>query len=665
MDLKFILFCIFLQTLILADELQLVSEYEGKFGGIGFDDIHKTGIYSKNLGILEFNWGYYGIASPVDLAKIELTLVQLRKNSLDFLTRIDKIIKEENWKSVYGESGFREELHGLLMNDSWKFDARLEKIQNKFKNVFSIFNVKNKIISRQKRGLINAVGRLLNWGFGVATEEQVNKAKFQSASLGSEVVQLLHSNKDLISLVGAEHDRVTEILEHQKNLQNATSKFISQFLLEVNRGDKFRKMSLRTFLMEKISNFHLNNLITLNSLENEIDEYFLNLIDAARGKLNPGLISHVKFGKILKIVEKNLKDSLRFPDCFGKLNHTNYYSLVSTQLVEPRPGKLVLLIEVPILSVNYSFQTYHLTVLRVPIMQQVNATSTLNINTNQIYIINTTLNKGYISTLENLEGCLISIDSIICNPTFFMPMEISELNCLTHVLEKNRIGGGFCKKDVKLNDSVSQMFHLHNSLWAFSIRKPLYLYSDCLDQRKNSKLLLEGLGRINLTEGCQYKLNQNVFFTRIKENTIWNDSLVSVNYPVSVATGFLVTSEPWYNVSIMDVKNFNDEVLQQLKMKLTDEMTYHLDGTLLKKRTMELLNLTNDLINSRQSLGWSFWQEHPSGNDILIYSMISILTLFLFLQIFWTRHQTTIHRQHFENLNEYLRLVRPSNPPTK
>ena len=127
--------------------------------------------------------------------------------------------------------------------------------------------------------------------------------------------------------------------------------------------------------------------------------------------------------------------------------------------------------------------------------------------------------------------------------------------------------------------------------------------------------------------------------------------------------GFLITSLNWENITATDVTNFNGDVLEQLKTKLNDELMYHVDGTMLKKRTMQLLNLTNELINSRPSLGWNFWQKHPSEHEILIYSIILILSLALFSHFLWTRHQTNIHRQHFKNLSDYLRLVKPTNPP--
>ena len=114
-----------------------------------------------------------------------------------------------------------------------------------------------------------------------------------------------------------------------------------------------------------------------------------------------------------------------------------------------------------------------------------------------------------------------------------------------------------------------------------------------------------------------------------------NNTVLELNAPVHVPRGFLAASLPWEGVGVSDIKPANLSVLRDLQTALANEASFHLDGTALKKKTTELLNLTETLI-SRGEIEASRgpWFTVPTNNDFLYLGLIALavgaLTIFLY-----------------------------------
>ena len=91
----------------------------------------------------------------------------------------------------------------------------------------TFFNYKP-INNRVRRGLLNFIGQGLQWAFGVATEEDLKIAEEHTLQIRDANIAVLHSNRQLASLIKIESSEIKTLYKHQIELRNSTIQIIKQ-----------------------------------------------------------------------------------------------------------------------------------------------------------------------------------------------------------------------------------------------------------------------------------------------------------------------------------------------------------------------------------------------------------------------------------------------------
>ena len=596
------------------------------------DSIEESGVFARNLGTGLVARGFYKIVTPVDFTNFLKALTRVRMDSQNFFRNYSKSVHSRKWAP--GTDHLKEEIYDMIIHAVDDTRAEIERVETMFQTLSYAFRPPTSEESRIYRGWVDGIGDLFSTAFGLTTHAELEAAENVNRATQADLVRVLHSNEELVTLMQNEHSQVETVLKHQETLRNATQQLLMQVQYQAFRSDEARRQGLRNYLRQRLNQYHSISLVTINAIGDQVGRYFSELGSILNGRVNPTFIHPETLKQLIQSVALKLPKHLIIPTISNDGSLHQYYGLLKPELIQLNSRK-ILVLRLPLLRRAEKFDITLVTVFQLPIFHHLNATSTLKIRNNQIYMLHKKEKTGYYLSSETLTGCTKWGEVSICEPKNLVRSGQAEVTCLQGILYADKKMMGTCEKKVEMGDLRSQVEHLVGANWAYSVRGNLSILENCHDGRGERGLFLSGMGKIRLREGCTFRVGDREVSTPITLRLNLNATLVQEYTPVRVPSGFLATSMPWEGVRSSDVQPVGLKVLKELQGALADEATFHLDGTALKKKTGELLMLTKSLIERGEIEAVQRpWFTPPSNNDYLYLSVLAVVvacvTIFLY-----------------------------------
>ena len=619
------------------------------------DAIEDSGVFIRNLGRCLVERGAYRIITPIDFEVLEESLARVRRDSQDFFMNYTSTVHSRKWDKILNGEEIKKEIYDMIIHAVDETRSEIERVEQMFRTLSYAFRPATTLGGRKHRGWFDGIGDLLSMAFGLATSDQLKAADSAAKSTQSDLVKVLHLNKQLVSLVQTQHSQVETIFKHQETLRNATLNLLMKIQYQAIRSDEARRQGLRNYLRQRLNQYHATSLVTINAIGDQLGLYFAELGSVMSGRVNPTLIHPLVLKELIKSIAKELPDHLTLPVAASEEDLYQYYRILRPELLRVSENRKLLVLEVPILRKFESYDLLLPTVLRLPMFNHLNATSSLKIRNNQIYAAHKTENEGYVLNLGAVNKCTEWGKIYICDPTSMQRAIGTELSCLRGVQNSNKQVLKNCTKIVRLNDQHSQLEHLRGGDWAYSIRGNLSLGKNCHDGRGEEILSVFGMGRVQLPEGCTFRSENEEVTAPITLRIRLNHTVAEVNNPVRIPRGFLAASLPWEGVGVSDVQPADLGVLKGLQTALANEAAFHLEGTALKQKAQELLNLTDALITKGEvEASRGPWFTVPSNNDYLYLGSIGLVIILITIHLHLVSRNPNMGEKQVDQLQRLL-----------
>ena len=578
-----------------------------------WDNLETTGTFIRKLGSFRIQLGSYKVISPVNLGLFRETLRKIRLDTQEFAKSYKLTVHDRDWPRHLQLFSRKDEIFQMVVHTVDEIREATERVEERFDTLAANFQKNN---HRQTRGLFNGVGVGLEWLFGVASTESLEKTRVESIETHKEIVKVMHANAELVTLMKQQHAQLDTVVRHQNTLQNATQKLIMQIQFQAFVNNKTRAQNLQNFMIQKLFHFHSQSLIAVNALADEVTLYFSELQSVLRGQVSPTLIDSEVFQKTLNQIHNQLPPHLDILRPHNNEQVHSFFSILDPNLLTLESGQHVIVLHIPLIRRHDAHSLYLVSVMPLPLLDTINSTARLNLRHNTFYTSHRHKSAlGYRLPARTLENCQNWERLTFCSPLTLTPIDKNEIDCLNSIIQAKNLTN--CEKLVALENNRSMLTHLRDDVWGFSVRGEMELTQNCYDG--NEKIIvLKGVGRVKLQGGCSFFIQNRTFDTPI---TFSAQIKITADPGESIPQGFLATSVVWEEIrnSSLQIPGLNE--LTDLKRKLANEATFFINGTSLKSKTLELLQLTSELIKKGElKAAETPWFPIPARHDTILYA---------------------------------------------
>ena len=629
------------------------------------DRIKTTGTYIRGLGNLSIDAGKYYVILALTPEKFEVEFQELYAKIDAFKHTYYDSIHDSEWSDSVDLTDFKNLIQQQVMSTLDILKNKISNLEEKFTDMLQAYLPPKFDQKFQKRGLFNFVGTALSYLFGTAQSSEVNNVKSDIISTKKEILQMLHANKELVSVLSLKNHQIDELESVQTTILNATKRLTSSLLAQARAFRDLKKQSIFNHMMGELSYFDSKVSLSLNNLDLHISNYFSNLQDAKLGKLNPQMVRPHLLKSILISVQSNLPSYLSLPNELDFTNLYEIYSLTHTDLVSITDKQQAIILEFLLINKNRSFKLILPTVFRMPLVEKVNATSELEIGGNVIYALNFNDNVGYNISYFNLkQHCKIWKDNYICHEILLEKLPQSQINCLFTLLNATSESILPCYKRILPQDNVSQISYLNRNKIGFSVRGNANLKVSCMaNSVARIDSVINGVGTFDIPESCTIDIEGTKIHNEYNKIEVFNQSLIPDLTLSKISAGFLATNLQWENLQnatfLIDIAQ-----LKRLENSLLHEISFQTNRSLLNNKTRDLLSRTQNLINQFEPslIDELFHFEIPKKEEILVYVLLLIIIVVGFAS--YTNLRKTLKRQHEKQLKHILNLHYPTREKT-
>ena len=545
------------------------------------------------------------------------------------------------------------ELNSILTHTSKQILGEIERVEERFRSLGFAFHKQEFSEGRGKRGLLDIAGKAMKFLFGVATNADIDKVKATYQRSQQGLVNMLHAEEKLVTAVKMQHTQLNNVIQGQEILRNVTNTLASELQTQIVKTQQYRKQNTRHYLRQRISQYHTRSLITINAISEQINMYFAELTRAMNGKLSPLLIDPTMLKEMLEKIGKHLPRHLVIPRVEKDDELADYYTLIKPELLTLDKSKKVLVLKVPILQEGEEFDMALTTIIRLPLVKTLASTSRVQLQNNRIYASHKQIQQGYVMKWEDLNDCDKWGNTYICNTVPVNSAPQREMECFNTLYRSGKVGKPNCEVKVNLDDKISQVDHLKGNLWSYSVREEIEMWQDCRDGNRRKKILLQGVGRMELTGGCTFILGKHEINTDITLKTELSKEITPLEVPLQIMEHFLAASFPWKELKTASMELPNIEVLEKVKERLNRLIPLHKNESSVSSKTRELLNITSNLLKEKEKDLFipikTF--EAPSYNDYMEYGVVFIIILLLIVLIMkMQRRERRINEEIIEGL---------------
>ena len=261
--------------------------------------------------------------------------------------------------------------------------------------------------NRNKRGLVNLIGKGLNVLFGTATEDEVLDLRDKIA----DIEEIRRKNdrliEDIYSTSKVQLDKINEIINDTNSLKLETIKVKSTVKINAQ--------------LTYVS--HIVNRITLSLYEliSKVQETFEAIVLALNGVVTPGLLSYSE----LLVVLNQAYTSFNLKPLFDQEDLFLYFSYITVQFA---PSTIIL--HIP-MATSYHFDHYSITPFPTFHYNQ-----SIRLNDTKKHVLVSSHLQYYVET-SSLEKCTAHGLLYICMSTQFPWLKFTNINsCMADILRQ-------------------------------------------------------------------------------------------------------------------------------------------------------------------------------------------------------------------------------------
>ena len=251
---------------------------------------------------------------------------------------------------------------------------------------------------RTKRGLLNVGGKVLNWLFGVATTEQLDRYKHTLAEVVGNQKSIAHAFNSMATLVNQTKTFVENLAIRQEELHQHITKLNEALLYVKTIVNVNSKLIARVQMLVELDRY-------IEVLQITVDTHILHLslfkrqqLELSMGQLTRDLLQETQLQEIISQAAGN----------YNVINDLQwYYQFISvTPLIDPDSNQLLYKLELPLLA-----DTHHLlfNIFTHPVPVS-NSSYKIMLDVDPIYALNTA--NGYLSAPQ---GCM-GHNPLVCQP---------------------------------------------------------------------------------------------------------------------------------------------------------------------------------------------------------------------------------------------------------
>lgn len=464
----------------------------------------KTGIYFDHIGFVYFYPSEWSLVTYVDLNPIR-DLWKNTKAQFVNLMNLCESVKNESWYPYTD------------CKPSISYFQSKRKIVDRLKDIVSdlVGNDQNRNEFRQKRGILDFVGNILNILFGTATEDEINKYTKHIQTLESEHKDFLRVTKEQLLVLKS------TILTMNSTIRNAdkNEKKLKEVIIKLANETRSTENSLKKEL--EIS-LQINEYIT--QIQRGIEECqhtFDLLIDvylhSQDGILQPQIIT------LQTIKDVMLREIMPEQTMFPPFPSSELLSLLRP-IIYTQHSYLVYVIKIPLLNEN-RFELYKS--IPFPVLMNVNLTAAF-ISTQKEYIFSDSLRQHYGKIdSSDLAKCFQPNElNYVCAETIPINTYIADYDCEATLLHPNnmKIPNSCVTKILPLQHTLWIPLHMSNE-WLYVAPREETFTTICKSERVQHKI--KGRGKVQLGQTCHGLTSTSVLYpiSHFKSNNSKDDIL--------------------------------------------------------------------------------------------------------------------------------------------
>lgn len=627
--------------------------------------IKESGTYVRFLGNLSMNAGKYYVVLALEPHKFQLEFDDVISKISAFNQSYEEDVNKKLWSDTQNLSDLKRLIKNKVIMTVKSLKSKVNSLNEKYLDMASAYQAPNLIESKYKRGLFNFVGSAFSFLFGTAQSTDVNAVKKDIMVTKKGVLDILHSNEKLMSMFSLKNNQISDIEFEQSILLNATKRLTSSLSAQALAYKELKRQALFNHMMSELEHFRTKVLLVLNNLDLHISNYFSYLQDAELGKLNPAIVRPNLMNSILQSISSKLPAYLSLPIEFKPSNLYEFYSIIKTDLVSITDKNQAIILEIPLINNDRIFTVVMPTILNMPLVENINATSKLALKSNEVYILETGGTSGFTTKFLSLKKeCQLWKSHYLCEESLFSEIPNSDILCLKKLINKytNDLIG--CEKQIYPNFQLSQISYLSFNEFAFSIRgetKLEIIFTNVRAKGENVTRILTGVGTFKIPESCFMVIEGKRYFSKFHKIDFYNTTLKPDLILNKITPGFLATNLQW-----QDMKNTTFDIdipgLKKLEKSLLREISFQTKRSLLNQKTKSLLDHTQNLIklNEKALLNQMFTFDTPDNHSIFLYVLIICCLTFTIGAYIHVRilirnqnlkYLTAIHRAYFPDHN--------------
>ena len=601
-----------------------------------YDNIIAQGTYIRYLGTVSAIKATYTVIIPMDLPTLYDDIKALETKIAKFIADYDKYVNAAKWNEIDDDIKLKSFLRQIVVQAVRETGKQVGQLYKHFNIINETFFNYKPMNSRARRGLLDFIGIGFQWAFGLATDADVKEAEEHSLRVRNANIAVLHSNRQLASLIKIESAEIKVLREHQVELRNTTLQIIEEIKHITTTAQVQHEKILISQVTERLDSFRIQVIATVGKYQLALDRIQTIYTAALNQQASPALVPHNTLKEIIKHLEAVIPSNYQIKLNTNDDEFFQNYQIINTDMVSDDRGNKAITLEIPLIN-NYDLATLiHITHFEVPFNDKVNTTATIDLPNNLMVAISLNRPKGYTISINNLKTCRKWETHYFCNQIERTPISESHLTCLNELRSTREVKT--CKKIINTDSNQNQMFHLKDNLWGFSIRGEAIIQIHC--EGKNRKLTrdlkLTGLGKVKIPLDCSILVADKEILGIFTGQKNWELNRPNI-VPEITAPYILAQSLLWEN-PINTYTQWNTTKIGLAQIQLQNQADKMLPETKLFNKTMDFIKELNHIIAKQEAdkINWLILGQ-MEGKDYVILSVMGALLIWQVWVIIWLR----------------------------
>lgn len=454
---------------------------EQTFKGYTITPIQPTEVIYQREGELNIISGEYKLVTYINITSYDESHREIELNQELLTAYCNQISTKEHYKII------RENCRWISMSTR----TIMHEIQQTQNEILSALQSERPEI-RQRRGLVNIVGRAAKILFGTCSDEDADYFHSKIAQMSVRSEHLIQLNREQTRIVKASIADINSTMysifkAHQDVETSLKILFDNLHSTQITVND----LTIQEALQEQATVIIL--LLTQQSFE---VQKLLNVVNAAiHGQIHPSLMTHLQYLAQLREIRVQLPSGLKLPFSLEQFSMSSLSKIAKISVIYI-DSVLVFIQRIPLVETS-PFNLYQ--VIPIPVMQLDNVYSIVK---NSITYLAISENKqSYITLTENqCAKCKVVEDNYFCEHVRLRYVTDSQICELQFLIGHVNLKIVCTKQYVKLENSV--FIRLKNeNVWLFVASNEQA--SIRCNSGDSTDLILNGTGQVTLDQQCR------------------------------------------------------------------------------------------------------------------------------------------------------------------